>query len=289
MNKLRAAGALGAALFATFVATMQARAADTLRVCTADNDLPYANAAGEGFEDRLASTLGESLGMQVERVNFPDPRYLVRDGIDKGTCDVMLGVDTSDARLQTTSPYYRSSYVFLTRSKDKLEVRDWDSEVLKTARLGVVPGTPAETMLRVIGRHADTFRYMMNLGGNKSMRNRFVRYDVEKLVRDLSNGEIDVAVAWAPAVARYVKASKEPLTASVVPDVRRSEGDPLIFSYDTSIGLKKGNTVLLSRIETALNRIKPRFDEVLAAESIPQLTPLSSTNARLAHNASHAP
>lgn len=268
MKHLRIAVALAAAAAAT-----PTLAADVLRVCAADNDMPYSAASGTGFEDQLAGRLGAALGMEVQRVPFADPRYIVRDGIDKGTCDVMLGVDSGDNRLQTTSPYYRSSYVFLTREKDALDVRDWDSAPLKTARMGVIPGTPAETMLRQIGRHSESFPYLMSLGGNKSMRNRFVRYDVEKLVNDLADGRIDVAVAWAPAVARYVKASKVPLKATVVPDVRRTDGERLAFTYDTSIGLKKGNTQLLSRIENAMARFGPAFEQVLAAEGIASLTP----------------
>lgn len=268
MNKLRMVGVLAAAWLAA-----QAQAAPPLRVCAADNDLPYTHASGKGFEDQLAGLLAQALGTTVERVGFSDPRYLVRDGIDKGACDVMLGVDTQDPRLLTTRAYYRSSYVFISRTRDRLDVRDWSSPVLKTARLGVVPGSPAETMVRQIGRHADTFRYMMALGGNKSMRNRFVRYDVEKLVNDVASGEIDVAVAWAPAVARYVKASQEPLTTVPVPDARRADGEPVVFSYDTSIGVKRGNTELLGRIEGALTQQRPRFEQVLAQEGITSLTP----------------
>jgi len=277
--------AMALALFAaqaTAVAqtqTTQAASPNTLRVCAADDDLPYTNVRGEGFEDRLAAVLAESLGMKVERVGFADPRYMVRDGIDKDICDVMLGADTSDPRLQTTSPYYTASYVFLTRTQAKLDVRDWSSPVLASARLGVIPGTPAEAMLTQIGRHSDSFRYMMSLGGNKSMRNRFVKYDVEKLVRDLSAGDIDVAVAWAPAVARYVKASDVALKTVPVPDAQKSNGERVAFTYDTSIGVKKSNTALYSRIETSMPKLRARFDEVLAAEGV---SAIASNAARVA-------
>lgn len=255
-------------VIAAAAALAPAHAEDVLRVCAADNDLPYTNERQEGFEDRLADVLAAGLGARVERVAFPDPRYLVRDGLDKNRCDVMLGVDAEDTRVQASSPYYRSNYVFLTRSKDQLELRDWDSPVLRTARLGVVPGTPAETMLIQIGRHADTFRYMMKLGGNRSMRNRFVRYDVEKLVRDLAAGEIDVAVAWAPAVARYIKTSAEPLTAVPVPDARKSNGEPVRFTFDTSIGVRKGDAAMLSRIEAAMQQQRAQVTQVLENEGI---------------------
>ena len=261
------ASLLTGAIAAAFALT-PAHAEDVLRVCSADNDLPYTNERAEGFEDRLATVLATGLGARVERVAFPDPRFLVRDGLDKNRCDVMLGVDSQDPRVQATQPYYRSNYVFLTRTKDQLQVRDWDSPVLRTARLGVVPGTPAELMVTQIGRYADTFRYMMKLGGNRSMRNRFVRYDIEKLVRDLAAGEIDVAVAWAPAVARYVKTSAEPLTAVPVPEARKSNGEPVRFTFDTSIGVRRGDAAMLGRVEAALQLQRAQVMQVLEDEGI---------------------
>ena len=127
------------------------------------------------------------------------------------------------------------------------------------------------SMLRQIGRHSDSFRYLMSLGGNKSMRNRFVRYDVEKLVRDLADGQIDVAVAWAPSVARYVKDSRVPLTATAVPDTKRSDGEAITFTYDTAVGVRKGNGELRGQIETALEQLRPQIDKVLTDEGIDAL------------------
>lgn len=252
-----------------------AQAGEALKLCVSDNDLPYTNERLEGFEDRLGDLIGAALGQPVERVRFGDPRFMVRDGLDKGRCDLMMGVDIDDPRVQTTSPYYRSSYVFLTRAEGGPEVSSWRSEALKTARIGLVPGTPAETMLIQIGRYADSFRYLMSLGGNKAMRNRFIRYDVEKLVRDLAAGEIDVAVAWAPAVARYVKASPVPLKAVVVPDDRKANGEVVRFSYDTSMGLKKDNAQLLSKLEPVLQQRRAEIEGLLSAEGIRALTPSS--------------
>lgn len=246
--------------------------ASALRICASDNELPYANAKGEGFEDSIANVLGAAMGLPVERVTLADPRYIVRDLLDKDKCELMIGVDLGDPRVDMTKAYYRSSYVFLTRQADNLDVRDWKSPALQKLRLGAIPGTPAETMLTQIGRHSDSFNYMMSLGANKSMRNRYVKYDVEKMVNDLAAGRIDVAVAWAPAVGRYVKASSVPLRASPVPDAAKSNGEPVVFSYDTAIGVKKGNTALLKRVQEALDRSQPRIQQVLAAEGITALT-----------------
>ena len=249
-------------------------AAGTLKVCAADNEMPYANERGEGFEDRIAEKLAAAMDMKLERVGFSDPRYVVRDLLDKGKCDVMLGVDAGDPRVATTRAYYRSSYVFVTRADFGQEVTGWDSPALQTAHIGVIPGTPAEVMLVQLGRYADSFRYMMSLGGNKAPRNRYVRYDSEKLIRDLAAGEIDVAVAWAPSVARYIKSAATPLKVTQVPaQASKSNGEPVHFHFDTAIAVRKDDHALLARIEAALARSRDDIEGVLRAEGIQILPP----------------
>lgn len=251
-----------------------AHAAGTLKVCAADNEMPYANERGEGFEDRIAEKLAAAMDMKLERVGFSDPRYVVRDLLDKGKCDVMLGVDAGDPRVATTRAYYRSSYVLVTRADFGQEVTGWDSPALQTAHIGVIPGTPAEVMLVQLGRYADSFRYMMSLGGNKAPRNRYVRYDSEKLIRDLAAGEIDVAVAWAPSVARYIKSAATPLKVTQVPaQASKSNGEPVHFHFDTAIAVRKDDHALLARIEAALARSRDDIEGVLRAEGIQILPP----------------
>jgi mxaJ protein len=251
-----------------------AHAAGTLKVCAADNEMPYANERGEGFEDRIAEKLAAAMDMKLERVGFSDPRYVVRDLLDKGKCDVMLGVDAGDPRVTTTRAYYRSSYVFVTRADFGQEVTGWDSPALQTAHIGVIPGTPAEVMLVQLGRYADSFRYMMSLGGNKAPRNRYVRYDSEKLISDLAAGEIDVAVAWAPSVARYIKSAATPLKVTQVPaQASKSNGEPVHFHFDTAIAVRKDDHALLARIEAALACSRDDIEGVLRAEGIQILPP----------------
>jgi mxaJ protein len=251
-----------------------AHAAGTLKVCAADNEMPYANERGEGFEDRIAEKLAAAMDMKLERVGFSDPRYVVRDLLDKGKCDVMVGVDAGDPRVATSRAYYRSSYVFVTRADFGQEVTGWDSPALQTAHIGVIPGTPAEVMLVQLGRYADSFRYMMSLGGNKAPRNRYVRYDSEKLIRDLAAGEIDVAVAWAPSVARYIKSAATPLKVTQVPaQASKSNGEPVHFHFDTAIAVRKDDRALLARIEAALAKSRADIEGVLRAEGIQILPP----------------
>ncbi|TCV76856.1 mxaJ protein [Methylomonas methanica] len=245
----------------------------TLKVCTAENEMPYSNKNGEGFENKLAQYVAEQLGRKLEAVTWTDPRYFIRDYVDKGLCDVVMGVDQGDPRLSTTAPYYRSGYVFISRSKDDLDLQNWDSEALRKAqRIAFVPGTPAETMLRVIGRYNDMFNYQQELVDFKSRRNQYIKYENDKLVNEVAAGKADIAVLWGPAAARYVKASSTPLTMTVIPDNnQRADGEKVGFHYSTSIGVRKGDTALLAQLNKIIKDQQDEIAALLEADGIPLL------------------
>ena len=250
-----------------------------LKVCSAENEMPYSNKDGEGFENKLAKFIAQQLGRKLEEVSWNDPRYFIRDFVDKGLCDVVMGVDKGDPRLLTTEPYYRSGYVFISRSKDGLDLQNWDSEVIrKVQKIVFVPATPAETMMRAIGRYNDMFNYQQELVGYKSKRNEYVKYETDKLVNEVSSGKAELAVLWGPAAARYVKASSTPLTMTVIPDNnKRADGQKVGFHYSTSIGVRKGETALLAELNKIIKNKQSEIGELLAAEGIPLLNESGST------------
>ncbi|AEG02667.1 methanol oxidation system protein MoxJ [Methylomonas methanica MC09] len=245
----------------------------TLKVCTAENEMPYSNQAGEGFENKLAQYVAEQLGRGLEAVTWKDPRYFIRDYLDKGLCDVVMGVDYGDTRLYTTVPYYRSGYVFISREQDELDLQNWNSDALQKAkRIAFIPGTPAETMLRAIGRYSDMFNYQQELVGFKSKRNQYIKYETEKLVNEVASGKAEIAVLWGPAAARYVKASSVPLTMTLIPDDnRRADGQKVGFHYSTAMGVRKGDTELLERLNRIIRKQQDDIAELLEAEGIPLL------------------
>ncbi len=245
----------------------------SLKVCSAENEMPYSNTAGEGFENKLAQFIAQQLGRKLETVAWTDPRYFIRDFVDKGLCDVVMGVDSGDPRLYTTVPYYRSGYVFISREKDELDLQNWDSETLKKAqRIAFMPGTPAEVMLRAIGRYNDMFNYQQELVGFKSKRNQYVKYENDKLVNEVASGKAELAVLWGPAAARYVKASTTPLTMTVIPDNnKRADGEKVGFHYSTSIGVRKGEVALLEQLNKLIKEQRDEIGELLEAEGIPLL------------------
>jgi len=259
---------LGASLAIT---QTKAEGSKPLKVCAAENEMPYSNKAGEGFENKLAELIGSALGRKVEYVTWTDPRYYIRDTLDKGLCDVVLGVDKGDPRVLTTQPYYRSGYVFISRKTDDLDLENWDSEVLRKAqRIAFVPGTPPEVMMRAIGRYNDMFNYSQELVGFKSRRNQYIKYESSKLVSEISSGHAEVAALWGPSAARYVKESTIPLVITLIPDDNvRADGQKVGFHYSTSMGVRKNDPILLAHLNKVIEDNQDEITELLEEEGIP--------------------
>src|SRR5881398_3515326 len=93
-----------------------------LRVCADPNNLPFSNDRGEGFENRIATLIARDLGEHVEYTWWAQRRGFVRNTLNTGSCDVILGVPAGYGMVRTTRPYYRSTYVFVTRRDRGLHI-----------------------------------------------------------------------------------------------------------------------------------------------------------------------
>jgi len=266
-----------------------ASAAQPLKVCAAENELPYSNKEGQGFENKLAELVGKELGRPVENVWWTDARYFVRDLLDKGQCDLVMGVDTGDPRLATTKPYYRSGYVFVYPKDKEGQFKDWDSQALKTAhQIAFMPDSPPDVMLKKLGLFNNQFNYMHSLVDFKAKRNQYVRWDPARLVNEVAAGKAEVAVLWGPLAGRYVKESAKPLGVAVIPDNNtRSDGEKVPHQFSTSMGVRKNDKALLEALNKAIAKQQAAITALLEAEGVPllplgdaALAGLSTENAR---------
>jgi mxaJ protein len=256
------------------VPVVEAKQGSPLKVCAAENEMPYSNSKGEGFENKLAEFVGRELGRKVETVSWTDPRYFIRDLLDKKQCELVMGLDTGDPRVATTEPYYRSGYVFITKEQDSDLAQNWNGELIKKAKnIAFMPGTPAETMLRAIGRYNDMFNYQHELVGFKSPRNQYVKYENSKLVSEVASGKAEMAVLWGPAAARYVKESSVPLAMTMIPDNNvRADGQKVPHHFSTSMGVRKDDLDLLVALNAIIKDKQGDIEEILEAENIPLVT-----------------
>src|SRR5436305_4793821 len=108
-----------------------------LRVCADPNNLPFSNTKQEGFENRIAELVAKDLKANLVYVWQRMGRGFVREYLDKLQCDLLIGVPANYRPVLTTSPYYRSTYVFVSRSVGELKVSSFNAPELHGAGLKI--------------------------------------------------------------------------------------------------------------------------------------------------------
>ncbi len=244
-----------------------------LRVCSAAKEAPYSTKDGSGFENKIAIVLANAMGRKPVFVWSEKPAiYLVKDQLDPGNCDVVMGVDDGDDRVATSVPYYRAPYVFIARKDSKLNITSFDSpDIMKTNHIAFAPGGPPQTMLEKLDLYSQNFNYLASLTDFKSKRNEYIRLDPARIVGEVEYGNADLGIAFAPEVARLLK-DRTDLKMVVVPDGNtRSDGEPVPSSFDQSIAVRKDDAELLGQINAALEKARPEIHAILEEEGIPLL------------------
>src|SRR5215208_2174669 len=87
-----------------------------LRVCADPNNLPFSNEQLQGFENRIVDLVAQELDASIAYTWWVQRRGFVRNTLKAGLCDLVPGTVSNTGMLRTTAPYYRSSYVFVTRA-----------------------------------------------------------------------------------------------------------------------------------------------------------------------------
>lgn len=281
-TRTAAALAFGTAVWTLMSTTPAAAQADkpqadkpALRVCAAESDAPFSTKDEQGFENRIARIVADAMGREVRFVWADKPAiYLVRDWLDKGLCDVVMGLDTGDTRVLTTRPYYRTAYVSVSRADRNLAIASWnDQRIEDLNRFAVRFHSPAEFMLKVIGKYEDNLAYVYSLVNFKSSRNQYVQIPGNRLVSEVVTGEADLAVAFAPEIARYVHESSKPLVMTVLADdAKMPDGEPVPQHFDQSMAVRLGDTALLGDLNAAIDKARAKIEAELVKEGIPLLS-----------------
>ena len=245
-----------------------------LRICASDTQPPLSMRDGTGLENRIAAAVAEGMGRKPVFVWLAKPAiYLVRDGLEKRLCDVVVGLDSDDPRVLTTRPYYRSGYVFITRADRDLDVKSWSDPRLKSIDHMVVPfGSPGEAMLKDIGRYEEDMAYLYSLVNFRAPRNQYTQIDPARIVSEVATDKAGVGVAFGPDVARYVKDATPPLRMTLVPeDTVDGDGRRVPQAFDQSMGVRRDDEALRKALDAGIERARPAIAAILKQDGVPVL------------------
>src|SRR6266513_2946077 len=118
-----------------------------LKVCADPNNLPYSDEKREGFENKIAELMGGELGLRIDYAWFPQVIGFVRNTLRAHLCDLVMGTVAGDEIMQTTNPYYFTTYMMFYRSDKGLAFEGPQDPRLANLHLGVVGGTPPADLL----------------------------------------------------------------------------------------------------------------------------------------------
>jgi mxaJ protein len=249
------------------VACAGAAHARELRVCADPNNLPFSNAEGEGFENKIIEIVARELDASVAYTWWAQRRGFIRNTLRAGLCDVVPGTVTHMEMLGTTAPYYRSTYVFVTRA-DAPAIASLDDPALRALRVGVQlvgdngSNTPPSHALSRRGI-VDNVRGFTLYGDYRNPS------PPSRVVTAVADGDIDVAIVWGPLAGYF--APRQAVALHMEQVKPQADGPRLPMVFDISMGVRREDSALRQEIDSAIGRRRAEIDAVLAAYGVPRV------------------
>ena len=233
--------------------------ADTLRVCSDPDNLPFSKSEGpdKGLYIELAEMVGQRLGSPVEYVwwlSFNQRRAL-RNTMEG--CDAYFALP-ADAEyrvrgLDKSTAFLNLSYALVAPKGQSFSgLTD-----LKGKRVGVLFGSPPQILLASSGDGYSSTTYRSH----------------EQVFAALEKGEIDLALMWGP-VAGFENKTQHQSRWQVLPISGESLGGQV------AIAVSKEKPQLKDQINKALEELKPEIQQLTLKYGFPTQAPLLLNSAK---------
>jgi len=231
-----------------------------LRVCADPNNLPFSDDKGEGFENKIAELLGRDMSLPVKYFWFPQIIGFTRNGLQAGRCDLVMGTVAGDEIMQTTTPYYYTSYMLVFRADKGLSFTDLDDPALKELHIGVIGGTPPSDLLVRHSLMANARPYALTVD---------TRYEApaHQMLTDIAAGDIDAGMIWGPFAGYYIRHDKLPLT---MVQLQTEPGMPRL-AYHIAMGVRNNDPDWRRRINSAIHQHQDQITAILRDYGVPML------------------
>jgi mxaJ protein len=235
---------------------------DELWICADPDNLPFSNAGGEGFENRIAALVARAMDRTLRYSWQPSGERFALPALESGECDVIVGVPARPAP-GVTRPYYRSSYVFVTRP-GMPPIASFADPRLDALTVGVqLSGDEAEAPP---ARAMATHRRAAQIRGYVTNSLVTAGAPARRIVDAVANGEIATAAVWGPLAGFYAADRAAPLTLTPI----RADGD-LEFAFDIAMAARADDVPLIAALNRTLAAQQRKLLEILRDYDVPLL------------------
>jgi len=231
-----------------------------LRVCADPADLPFSDQKLEGFENKIAALMGQELAVPVTYAWFPQVVGFVRNTLGAGRCDLIMGTVAGDDLVQTTSPYYFTSYTIVFRKDSGLTFNGFDDPRLRDLHIGVVSGTPPSDLLVRHGLMANARPYQLQIDTRLGT-------ETHQMILDIVDKKIDAGLLWGPIAGYYIRHDNLPLTLVML----RSEPQSPRLEYHIAMGVRHNEPDWRRRVNAILQKRRGDITAILRDYGVPLL------------------
>jgi quinoprotein dehydrogenase-associated probable ABC transporter substrate-binding protein len=209
----------------------------------------------------------------VEYTWFPQRMGFIRNTLrsknehNEYKCDVVMGIVDGYDLLQTTKPYYRSTYALVyVKGRGLDDVRsgkdflNLDDDRKARLRIGAFDATPGPAWLLRHGMLRQMVPYHAQSGDPDV-------YPGQILEQALTADEVTAAIIWGP-IAGYFAKQAEQVEMVVIP----LESEPGVkFDFAISAGVRRGEPDAKARLERLMDETSGEIQALLESYNVPLL------------------
>ncbi len=237
-----------------------------VRVCADPNNMPFSNQRGEGFENKIAELIARELHRPLAYFWWPQRRGFIRNSLDAGRCDVVIGVPAQYRGLQPTRSYYRSSYAFVSRRDRHLRIDSFDAPSLKSLTIGIQ--ITGDDYNNPPAAQALAERHLVQNVRGFPIYGDYSQPDPQRDIVDaVAEGRVDIAVVWGPLAGYYARF--EPTPIDVTPIAMKHTDPASPFSFDIAMGVRGDDGALREDLNGIIGRREADIRQILRAYGVP--------------------
>lgn len=237
-----------------------------LRVCADPSNLPFSNVQEQGFENVLAKMIARDLQRDIQFIWWPQRARFAEKWLKTQACELVMAM-TGSEYMVSTRPYYRSTYVFVSRLDRAITTTSLTDASLKKYRVGA----------QIVGDDDGAMVPPADEMAKRGMRHNLVGYSLygrplddnpsAEIVSAVERGDVDMAIAWGPLAGYFASLSPVPLRLAAICPLADRTAEP--FQFDISMGVRRGDDLLLEQLNNFIVRHQAEIHKLLTEYGVP--------------------